>query len=86
MRSHLPTRRLGKRLVVAAVAVGATIGMTVLPAGAVPEPVSAAVTGNITTNAGELPLTGAVFQGTWDGDTGALEGGFAFEATSFDTA
>jgi hypothetical protein len=86
VRSHHPTRRLGKRLAVAAIAVGATIGVTVLPAGALPEPVSAAVTGNFTTNAGPLPLTGTVFQGTWDGDTGALEGGFVFPATSFDTA
>jgi hypothetical protein len=56
----------------------------VLPAGAVPEPVSAAVDGSFTTPAGTFPLTDAVFQGTWDADTGALEGQFLFPATTID--
>lgn len=80
MRSHHPARLLVRRLAVATLVVGTAVGSSVLPAGAAPEPVAAAVTGDFGTPVGLFPLSDTVFEGTWDGDTGALEGQFLFPA------
>lgn len=63
--------------IAAAIAVTA-ITAGVLPAGAAPQPVSTPVTGSMGTGAAPIPLTGTVFQGTFDPETGAFEGKFVF--------
>lgn len=68
----------GKRALVAVALVLAVSGVVVPPASAAPEPVSAPLTGTLTTSASEFPLEGAIFQGTFDGVTGDLVGSFVF--------
>lgn len=68
----------GRRALVAVALVLGVSGVVVPPAGAAPEPVSAALTGALTTSASVFPLDGAIFQGTYDSETGELVGGFSF--------
>lgn len=89
LTSH-PTKRLRRRVAASLLVLGTATGAMVLPAGAVPQPVSSNLEGSLTTLVSTVtfPLTAprAIFEGTWDPDTGAMEGTFLFPATSVDVA
>ena len=68
----------GRRALTAVALLLGVSGIAVPPAGAAPEPVSAPVTGSLTTNASVFDLEGAIFQGTFDPATGDLVGKFVF--------
>ena len=84
MLSTLPKPRRRGRVLAGLIGVAAATGILVVPAGAVPQDVSAAVTGSLTTFSATFDLadSSGVFAGSYDPDTGALTGGFVFQVST----